>query len=397
MKANTRPQPGDLPVPERDEGGPKPTPSSTVDDLAALITRERESLLSKWRDQVRELPSAQSLDTPTLTDHIPALLNELVAALYADSEATIPAALETGTPPAHGVQRLRDGFDLGEVVAEYDILRGCIHDLADAQGIRLQGKPFHILNRLLSSAVGLAVQAYAVAKALEVDRRREEYLSFVAHDLHTPLNAIALATGILESSMTEPAAGPDCAQMLKTLRRNVENLAALVDNVIKENSSLLSEVGVKIEKRTFELWPLVEALIHDLHPVAGTSSTRLANQIPFDLTVFGDASLLRRIMQNLIANAIEYTPRGEVIIGAKQAEGGIECWVSDNGAGIPADRREKIFDKLETDPEKTGGLGLGLAIVKTFVEAHGGVVTVESTVGSGSTFRFTLPPQEVTT
>jgi signal transduction histidine kinase len=81
-----------------------------------------------------------------------------------------------------------------------------------------------------------------------------------------------------------------------------------------------------------------------------------------------------------VANAIKYTPRGEVVIGARvtAAEGALECWVSDNGAGIPADRLDSIFDKLETDPQKEGGTGLGLAIVKAFVEAHGGKVTVKA-------------------
>ena len=69
----------------------------------------------------------------------------------------------------------------------------------------------------------------------------------------------------------------------------------------------------------------------------------------------------------------------------------MECLVSDNGAGIPAERLDRVFDKLETDPAKESGLGLGLAIVKTFVEAHEGTVTVESQEGVGSTFRFTLP------
>jgi signal transduction histidine kinase len=69
---------------------------------------------------------------------------------------------------------------------------------------------------------------------------------------------------------------------------------------------------------------------------------------------------------------------------------GVECSVSDNGAGIPAEGLEKVFDKGESDPEKEGS-GLGLVIVKTFVESHGGTVTVQSTEGVGSTFRFTLP------
>jgi signal transduction histidine kinase len=150
-----------------------------------------------------------------------------------------------------------------------------------------------------------------------------------------------------------------------------------------------------LERRRFDLWPLVEALIHDLHPVAGTDSTRLINAIPEDFVVYADASLLRRVFQNLIANAISYTPRGEVVIGATLTdEGGTaECFVRDNGEGIPEDRRLTVFDKYETDPEKQGGSGLGLAIVKTFVEAHGGVVTVEGELGVGSIFRLTLPGQ----
>jgi two-component system phosphate regulon sensor histidine kinase PhoR len=68
--------------------------------------------------------------------------------------------------------------------------------------------------------------------------------------------------------------------------------------------------------------------------------------------------------------------------------------VSDNGAGIPRERLEKVFDKSETDPAKEGGWGLGLAVVKTFVEAHDGSVSVESQEGLGSTFRFTLPPRQ---
>jgi two-component system, OmpR family, phosphate regulon sensor histidine kinase PhoR len=95
---------------------------------------------------------------------------------------------------------------------------------------------------------------------------------------------------------------------------------------------------------------------------------------------------------NLIANAITYTPRGEVTIGARRLddEDAVECWVSDDGAGISAERLQKVFDKLETNSSE-GGVGLGLAIVKTFVEAHRGKVTVESKEGVGSTFRFTLP------
>jgi two-component system phosphate regulon sensor histidine kinase PhoR len=182
-------------------------------------------------------------------------------------------------------------------------------------------------------------------------------------------------------------------QMLKALRRNVRHLEELVGKVLEENTNLQTEIGIKVERREFDLWPFVEGLIHDLHPVAGTSSTRLINKVPDDLIIYADAGLLRRVFQNLIANAITYTPRGEVTIGAREvtSEGAVECWVSDNGAGIPADVLAKIFDKGETDPDNENGMGLGLAIVKTFTEADGGKVTVDSKEGVGTTFRFSLP------
>jgi signal transduction histidine kinase len=217
----------------------------------------------------------------------------------------------------------------------------------------------------------------------------------VAHDLRTPLNAISLATKVLELALPQAGSSAAHAQMFKTLRRNVQHLDGLVGKVLEENTSLLSELGIKLERRTFDLWPLVEALVHDLDPVALTAHARLVNQVPDDLVVYADAGLLRRVLQNVVGNSIRYTPHGEVLIGARQlgAEGTIECWVSDNGAGIAPERLESLFDK-SSDAEKEEGWGLGLAIVKTFVEAHAGKVSVESRQGLGSTFRFTLPPRQ---
>jgi signal transduction histidine kinase len=366
---------------------------SILDQLAALVKQERQALLARWRQQVRQLPSARHLDVPALNDHIPGLVDELAVALESQSDKTIPEALSEASPTAHGLQRLQDAFDIEEVVAEYNILRSCIHDLADERGFQLQGQPFQIINRVLDHAIGLALQTYATERALEVQRRREEYLAFVAHDLRTPLNVISLAGRVLEAKVPQQGVSAETAQMLKVLRRNVQQLEGLVGKILEESTNLQTETGIKLERRKFDLWPLVEALIHDLHPVAGTSSTQLLNQVPDDLVVNADASLLRRVFQNLISNAIKYTPRGHVLIGAREVgtEGAIECWVTDDGAGITKELLERVFDKGETDPAHAGGAGLGLAIVKTFIEAHGGTVTGESEEGVGSTFRFSLP------
>ncbi|MEO7080875.1 MAG: HAMP domain-containing sensor histidine kinase [Flavobacteriales bacterium] len=369
-----------------------PSNLPVISQLAALIRGESGALLRQWREQVRELPSARHLDVPTLNDHIPQLLEELATALHVKSEETIAEALVQGTSPTHGSQRFQDGFDIGEVVAEYNILRGCVHDLADAHGLVLQGRPFHILNQVLDGAIGLAVETFAAQSALQVQRRREDHLAFVAHDLRTPLNAISLTASVLEFSLHPEDQGGETARMFKTLRRNVQHLESLVNKVLEEGVDLGTEGGVKLERRTLDLWPLVEALVHDLKPVAGTAGTQVINDVPEELVVFADAGLLRRIFQNLIANAIGYTPHGVILIGAKSGpKATVECWVSDNGAGISPEVLPTIFEKGTSDPEKEEGHGFGLAIVKTFVEAHGGMVSAESIDQRGSTIRFTLP------
>jgi two-component system phosphate regulon sensor histidine kinase PhoR len=368
----------------------------TTDDLAklaALIHAEQNALLVRWRQQLRKLPSAEHLDVPTLNDHIPGFLRELSKVLRSKSDENMLDSQTESSPLAHGSQRFEDGFDIEEVVAEYNLLRGCVYDLADENALNLQGESFHIFNRVFDEAIGMAVKTFAAQRVLDIRRRREEYLAFVAHDLRTPLGAIAMAAAVLEAKQPQLLASPTTGQMLAILRRNIHQLESLIGKILQENANLRTDSGVSVERRTFDLWPVVESLHHDLSTLADDNRTRLINNVPQDLVVEADAGLLRRVFQNLIANAIKHTPGGEVTVEAKEvaADSLIECSVSDNGSGISPDLIGKVFDKGESGPEDTDGTGLGLAIVKTFVEAHGGTVSVESTEGTGATFRFSLP------
>ena len=322
--------------------------------LGELIVSERDELLDDWRRQVKQLPSARDLDRPTLDDHIPQLLDELAEALKERRDESIPDVMLEGTPPAHGIQRLEDGFDLAEVVAEYNILRGAIHDLAAEHGIDIRGESFYILNRVLDTAIGLAVQTYATQRALEVKQRREEYLAFVAHDLRTPLSAVSLSASLLELSIEDQLADPQIALAFSTLKRNVKHLEGLVSMVLKENTVDAGESTEKLVRRRFDLWPHVEAVFRNLAPVADTNSTQLVNNVPAELTIYADAGMLTRILQNLISNAIRYAPRGSVTVSAEPADedGSVECTVTDNGDGISSELLEKVFEKFETDPSR---------------------------------------------
>jgi len=367
-----------------------------LDKMAALIRQESGGLLEQWRREVRHIPGAQHLDTPTLNDHIPELLEELATTLESENDETMLEPHIELNPKAHGLQRLRDGFDIVEVVAEYNVLRNALQDLAEMHGLVLQGKAGHIVNRVLDEAIGVAVDTYARQKAVELQQRRQEHLSFVAHDLRTPLVAISIASEILGRNMPDEARGEESSMMLSTLKRNVKRLDGLVSRVIQEEKNLNIDSALALECREVDLWPIVHDLTRDLQPLAEAVGTELRNRISIRLVVFADAGMLTQVFQNLISNAIDYTPGGEIIIGAQEREGdgAVECWVSDNGEGIPEDFIGKVFEKLETDPNKKGGIGLGLAFAKQIVEAHGGTITVESKPGEGSTFRFTLPGEK---
>lgn len=361
-------------------------------EAVSVIRDKRDSLLADWRNKIRELPNAKGLDAPTLNDHIPVFLEELAIAFEQGTEEAITICVAKGSCPTHGLQRLDNGFEVEEVVAEYNMLRRCIHNLLEENGVVIQGRLLHILNNILDGAIGAAIKAYVGQQTLDTRRRREDYLAFVAHDLRTPLGAIALATEILEKDMADGEAAR-AQQALTMLRRNVGYLSALTSKVLEENINLETDGGVRLERRHFDLWPLVESIIQDMHPAVESSRAKLVNDVPHDLTVYADASLLQRVFQNLIANAVRHAQNGEVRVSANSVvtQNMVECKVTDNGCGMAEDRLSRIFDKFETDGKRSTDVGLGLAICKAFVEAHGGTIAVRSQAGTGSTFCFTLP------
>ena len=364
--------------------------TATLAGLGELIESYRHELLSEWHREVGLFRGAEQLDAPTITDHIPQLLTELAQHLRSDRrEANL-----IESPAEHGVQRWRVGFDITEIVAEYGILRTCIYRLAEKHRLPLTSNDAYVVNTVFDNAVAQAVKAFATHMTVELQKRREEHLSFVVHDLRTPLQAVSLATTMLERSLPDASKTELFASSLSMLRRNIGRLDALIKRVLQEEGNLQLDESPRVEKREFDLWSLVESIIQDLYPIASDAHTTLVNNVSSDMTIFADARLLGLVFQNLISNAIKFTPRGEVIVGAqlRGADGIMQCWVQDTGAGIDPERIEKIFEKLETDqkPEKRG-VGLGLAIVKQIVELHDGTVAVESRVGEGSTFTFEIP------
>jgi signal transduction histidine kinase len=337
---------------------------------------------------VRQLPGAANLDAPTINDQVPELLDDLANALRAENEN-----VDTNTISAeHGLLRWEAGFDVKEVVTEYNILRQCLQDAAEAAGIDLSGKTLHVINSVFDDAIGKAVKAFETMMTIELQQRHEEHLAFVLHDLRTPLEALSLATAVLERSLPEYERSSSTNSALTVLRGNIERLASGMRRVLLKTSGI--EKSIRPEFVWLKLRAEVDRIVRDLEPLAASAGTEVRNEVDDQVEVYGDELLLTQILQNLLSNAIKFTSDGVIEIGAREAdnERAVECWVKDSGQGIPRSRIEKVFERFETTSEpETGGLGLGLAIVKEIVELHQGVLRVESEEGKGSTFTFVLP------
>ena len=366
----------------------------TVEHLAEVFGRCQEEIIEEWRLQAGKLLRERHLDKPTITDHLPDLVAEITRDLVLSRSGAISEEQARGSPPVHGVQRFHDGLDVGEVVAEYNLLRIAFVTVAERHDLYLVGEAARIINLRIDEGVRLAVMAFAAQQALIRKEREDEHLAFVAHDLRTPLNAISLIAEELKDSLDAKGVA-DAGDLFDLLGRNVKRVGDLIRKVL-ETSVQPSGAGSSFhpELRRFELWPLVQRLILDLRAVSSKQDITVVNEIPRALTVRADAGLISQVFQNMLGNAFKYAAQGRVVVSAREDAGTVTCVVHDNGAGIPLEMLPKVFDKLATDPAKEG-TGLGLAIVKQIVEAHGGTVSVESTHGAGATFTFTIPtPQE---
>lgn len=356
--------------------------------LATLIEREKLTLLAGWEREVRRLPSAQHLHTPTLHDLIPGLIDEIVISLRSadiETQEEIHAAVE------HGRHRLMLGFDLREVAQEYKLLRQSIAELAERHGMPLQGQTARHIHGILDDAVTIAISAYIEHRDAEETKRREERTRFLVHDLRSPLAAIHQAIIVVEQ--TSAAQLADTARaMLNAVRRNVRHLQAMTIKLLQNERNRATGPIQAVTRWSMPLSRIANDAIEALRPLADHVGTTVSNDIPSELMVAVDPELIERVFQNLLTNAIEQAPGQAVVVSARRAADGVEVQVIDRGPGVPDDMKDKIFDKHVTT--RIDGTGLGLTIARQFIVAHGGTLGVKDRPGGGAVFYFTLPDND---
>jgi two-component system phosphate regulon sensor histidine kinase PhoR len=243
-----------------------------------------------------------------------------------------------------------------------------------------------------AAPTGVVLVFHDLTAARRVERMRRDFVANASHELRTPLASMRV---MVETLLNGAREDPEAAQhFLQILDRELQRMTALVNDLLE-----LSRLDARVEAAPAQrvaLAPLAAELEAGWQAVAGDRGLQLEVDVPEGLMILGEVQGMRQILNNLLDNALKYTPAGgQVSVLARREGEQIVLEVTDTGIGIPAADRDRIFERFyRVDRDRSrdmGGTGLGLSIVKHLVQSYGGSVVVESRLNRGSTFRVTLP------
>jgi two-component system phosphate regulon sensor histidine kinase PhoR len=226
----------------------------------------------------------------------------------------------------------------------------------------------------------------------QLENVRQEFVANVSHELRTPLTLIK---GYVETLLDGAKDDPSVAErFLRIVEKHTARLGLLIEDLL--TLAHLESGELTVQPRALPLHEAAEEALDVLKEPAAQKEILLINEVPAETAAYADPERLQQVFFNLIENAIKYSPpRSTVRVAATPGAESVEIHVSDDGPGIPVEAQERIFERFfrldQARSREAGGTGLGLSIVKHILQRHGGKVWVNSKLGQGSTFCFTLP------
>jgi len=263
------------------------------------------------------------------------------------------------------------------------------------------GQAFHDANGQPSHMVGVCSDVTARKQSEEAlkdaDRRKDEFLAVLSHELRNPINAVVGWAQILKTGSLTP---DKVRHGLDVIERNARAEAQLVESLL--DLSRISTGKLDLELKPVDLAAVATAAVENARPIARAKDVELdLEEWPEPAAIAGDAARLEQVLTNVLLNAVKFTPAGgHVRVRLERGDARVSVRVIDDGQGIAPEFLPFVFDRFRQGDSRAerqhGGLGLGLAVVRELVQAHGGTVTAESAgVGRGSTFTVTLPIRAV--
>ncbi|HCE56560.1 MAG TPA: hypothetical protein DER09_01890 [Prolixibacteraceae bacterium] len=228
---------------------------------------------------------------------------------------------------------------------------------------------------------------------VEMNATKDKFFSIIAHDLKTPVSNVLGFSNLLNEELNS-FDGNEIAQYVSLINTSARQTLNLLDNLLQW--SMMQQGKILFDPKKIILSELVQDVIETVTENSNQKHISVTSQVHEKLIVTADENMLKTLLRNLLQNAVKFTnPGGKVVVSAIEIDKGIQVSVADNGVGIEKENLGKLFDigsaytTRGTNNEK--GTGLGLILCKEFVEKHGGRIWVNSTLGVGSSFTFSLP------
>ena len=388
-------------------------------EIGFLIQRDAGLLIDRWcKRAVEEQANAKRVHHEALRDRLLGLLWALGRSLAESDDAE--TSLHRLPAREHGEQRWESGWSLPEVVRDYQILRLVILDYLEEALERPFGpREVMAVGLALDEAIAASVSAFVrhreeylldverahaeeerrARQALkEIDRRKDEFLAMLAHELRNPLASIVNSLEMLRlSGLTDPKV----VQVREVVDRQVKQIVRLVDDLL--DMTRISQGKVELRKQRFGLAAAVGEAVQTVRPLIEARQHQLDVRVPAEaLELEADQARVVQVLVNLLANAAKYTdPGGRIELTAERSGDLVVIRVRDSGVGIPPEMLTRIFALYaQLDPARDrsrGGLGIGLTLVHRLVEMLGGEIRAHSAgPGQGSEFTVSLPaaPQQ---
>ena len=377
------------------EGDFQAEPSGSSGDALDSLGSSLNQTAARLDQTIRTLTEERNLSSAILGSMVEgvAVVNASERVLF--SNPSFASILGLGSPP-------QPGSGLVEVVRQTELIEAVRKVLAGESRVESEIVTGTLRQHFFAATVaavrttqanGAVVVLHDITDLRKLERVRRDFVANVSHEFRTPLTAIqGFSETLLGGAINDPQ---NRDRFLSIILEHARRLARLTDDLLM--LSKMDADRLELELRRLPVEQLVAGCVETAQPRAVEKDLRLSVNLGKKLPdIAGDRRRLTEVLQNLLDNAIQYTPAGgQIMVSAERHDGDVVFTVSDTGIGIPQADQPRIFERFYrvdvARSREVGGTGLGLSIAKHLMEAHGGRLWVESEVGQGSQFHFSVP------